>query len=166
MPRMRLAAARISCNVVIDDDSIPKNVHRVPLETLVLSLHVVANLFWIGSIVAVGLLLSAPKPDVQIRGGLARLVYRRVAAPAFAVSFVTALLRLALSPGYYFVATHFMHAKLVLALGVIALHHVLGARARRAERGESASLGSVPALTLGLAVLSAGAAWLAIAKPF
>lgn len=125
-----------------------------------------ANLFWIGSIVAVGLTLSAPKPDLAVRGGLARLIYRRIAAPAFAVSFVTALLRLALSPSYYFVATHFMHAKLVLALGVIAIHHVLGARARRAERGEAGSVGGVAGLTAGLAVLSAGAAWLAIAKPF
>ncbi|HET9929834.1 MAG TPA: CopD family protein [Polyangiaceae bacterium] len=136
------------------------------LETLVLSLHVVANLFWIGSIVAVGLLVSAPKPDLPVRGGLARLIYRRIAAPAFAVSFVTALLRLALSPSYYFVATHFMHAKILLGLGVIGLHHVLGARARRAERGEASAMGGVPALTAALAVLAAGTAWLAIAKPF
>ena len=138
----------------------------MPLETLVLSLHVVANLFWIGSIVAVGLLVAAPKPELAVRGGLARLVYRRVAVPAFAVSFVMALLRLALSPSYYFGATHFMHPKILLGLGVIGLHHVLGARARRAERGEANASAGVPAMTIALAVLAAGAAYLGIAKPF
>lgn len=125
-----------------------------------------ANLFWIGSIVAVGLLIAAPKPDLAVRGSLARLVYLRVAVPAFAVSFVTALLRLAMTPGYYFGATHFMHPKLLLGLGVIGLHHVLGARARRAERGEANAVGGVPALTITLAVLAAGAAWLGVSKPF
>ena len=151
---------------MVDDDSISKNVPRVSLETLVLSLHVVANLFWIGSIVAVGLVLSAPTPTLEVRGRLARLVYRRIAAPAFAVSFGSALVRLALSPSYYLAATHFMHAKLPLALGVIALHHILGARARRAETGETSSVGAVPLMTTLLAVLAAGAAWLALAKPF
>jgi putative membrane protein len=151
---------------MIDDESISKNVHRVSLETLVLSLHVVANLFWVGSIVAVGSILSAPTPALEVRGQLARLVYLRVAAPAFAVSFASALVRLALSPSYYLVATHFMHAKLPLALGVIALHHLLGARARRAERGETTALRPVPLMTALLAVLAAGSAWLALSKPF
>ncbi|MGC4093403.1 MAG: CopD family protein [Polyangiaceae bacterium] len=136
------------------------------LEALLLCLHVVANLFWIGSIVAVGVVLGAPTPALQARGQLARLIYRRVAAPAFALSFVSALLRLALSPSYYFVATHFMHAKLVLALGAIALHHVLGARARRAETGETSSARGALTMTALLAVLAAGAAWLALSKPF
>jgi protoporphyrinogen IX oxidase len=139
---------------------------RVSLETLLVSFHVLANLFWIGSITAVGVILGAPAPALEARGKLARAVYRRVAVPAFIVSFVSALLRLGLTPGYYFVATHFMHPKLVLALGAIALHHVLGARARRAERGETSAVNAVQLLTTGLAVLAAGAAWLALTKPF
>ena len=138
----------------------------VSLETLLVSLHVVANLFWIGAIVAVGVILGAPTPALEVRGQLARVVYRRVAVPAFIASFVSALLRLGLTPGYYFVATHFMHAKLLLALGAIALHHVLGARARRAERGETSAANAAVQLTIGLAVLAAGAAWLALTKPF
>jgi putative membrane protein len=59
-----------------------------------------------------------------------------------------------------------MHAKLPLALGVIALHHLLGARARRAERGETTALRPVPLMTALLAVLAAGSAWLALSKPF
>ena len=140
--------------------------NRVSLETLLVSLHVIANLFWIGSIVAVGVILGAPAPALDARGKLARVVYRRVAVPAFIASFLTALLRLGLTPGYYFVATHFMHAKLLLALGAIALHHVLGARARRAERGEATAASAALQLTIALAVLAAGAAWLALTKPF
>ncbi|MFZ5897544.1 MAG: hypothetical protein ACOY0T_41225 [Myxococcota bacterium] len=136
------------------------------LESLLVTLHVIANLFWIGSSVTVGFLLVLPEPGLQLRGQLARLVYRRLATPAFALSFVTALSRLALSPSYYFVATRFMHAKLLLALGAIALHHVLGARSRRAERGETSAAAGVSWMTALLAVLSAGAAWFALTKPF
>jgi len=94
-------------------------------------------------------------------------VYRSLAVPAFVTSFVAGAIRLALSPDYYFVATHFMHAKLLLALVVIALHHVIGGRAKKAAAGDTAASGrATPALELGLAVAAAGAIFLAVMKPF
>jgi putative membrane protein len=71
-----------------------------------------------------------------------------------------------MNPTLYFKATHYMHGKLPLALGVVALHHVLGARAKKMEAGEAPDAG--PALTLGLvlAVLAIGSALLVVLKPF
>jgi putative membrane protein len=138
---------------------------------ILVAIHVTANVVWIGSILAVGRLLAAAEGDAKIRGVLARRVYRSLAVPAFATSFVAGALRLALSPDYYFVATHFMHAKLLLALVVIALHHVIGGRAKKAAAaaGDAAAAAtgtSAPALELGLAVAAAGAIFLAVMKPF
>jgi putative membrane protein len=129
------------------------------------SLHVIANLFWIGAIVAVGVLLTAQSTgSVKERAGLALRVYGAVAVPAFVVSFLAGALRLAQDLPYYFKETHFMHAKLPLALGVIAIHHVLGARARRMAKGSVADAGPARTLTLVLAVCAAVAAWLALTE--
>lgn len=102
------------------------------LETLLVALHVLANLVWIGSIVSVGVLLSwadsSPNSAALIEA--ARRLYLRVATPAFVASFVFGLGRLLLSPGAY-MRLHWFHGKLAAALAVIALHHVLGARARK-----------------------------------
>jgi putative membrane protein len=136
------------------------------LELILRNLHVVANLFWIGSIVAVGVLLAADIGSEKERGALAHAVYRKIAAPAFGVSFLLGAARLAFSLNYFFVATHYMHAKLTLAVGVIAIHHVLGARARRAAKGEAGATRAAGRLTLALVVLSLATAWVALAKPF
>ena len=136
------------------------------LESWLRNLHVLCNLFWIGSIVAVGLILAAKAASAKERGELARFVYRRLAAPAFGLSFLFGLGRLALSPTFYFKLTHFMHLKLVLALGVIALHHVLGARARRAAAGDASAVEGTGRLVSGLALLVVATAWVALTKPF
>ena len=78
--------------------------------------HVSANLLWIGSIVAVGLLLAKGPGDARARGEAGRLVYRTLSVPAFALSFVLGLAVLAQDPTFYFKTTHFMHLKLTLAL--------------------------------------------------
>jgi len=136
------------------------------LESLLRNLHVLANLFWVGSIVAVGVILAAKAASPKERGELAHFVYRRVAAPAFGISFLMGLARLALSPAFYFKLTHFMHLKLTLALGVIALHHILGARARRAAKGEASAVNGAGRLVALLALLAVGTAWVALTKPF
>lgn len=131
------------------------------------TLHVLGNLFWIGAIVAVGLLLVVSGPgSAKERGGLARRVYTAVAVPAFVLSFTTGLLRLVLDLPYYFTGSHFMHAKLPLALGVIALHHVIGARAQRMSDGAIGDAGPVRVLTIVLAVGAVLSGWLALTKPF
>jgi len=136
------------------------------LESLLRSLHVVFNVFWIGSIVATGLILAAKPATATERGELVLVVYRKLASPAFGLSFLTGIARLALSFDYYFKFTHFMHLKLTLGLAVIALHHVIGARAGRAARGDAAAAAGVGRLAAILGVLAAGTAWVALTKPF
>lgn len=136
------------------------------IESLLRNLHVLANLFWVGSIVAVGVILAAKAASPKERGELAHFVYRRVAAPAFGISFLMGFARLAMSPAFYFKLTHFMHLKLTLALGVIALHHILGARARRAAKGEASAVNGAGRLVALLALLAVATAWVALTKPF
>lgn len=135
-------------------------------ESLLRNLHVLSNLFWIGGIVAVGLILAANSATPKERGQLAHFVYKRLAAPAFGFSFLFGLGRLAFSPAYYFKLTHFMHLKLTLAVAVIALHHILGARARRAAAGDAQAVEGSGRLVSVLVLLCVGTAWVALTKPF
>jgi putative membrane protein len=59
-----------------------------------------------------------------------------------------------------------MHGKLTFAVAVIALHHVIGARAKRAAAGQAAPVGNVGILGIALFVAAACAAFFAIVKPF
>ena len=113
-----------------------------------LSLHVMANLVWIGSITCVGwLVFAASKGGDQAKAAaeVAARIYRRIATPAFGVSFAFGIAALATNAGYYMHA-HWFHGKLTFALVVIALHHVLGAKAKRAA---SAAPGDVQAGSSG-----------------
>lgn len=133
---------------------------------MLIALHVVADLFWIGSIAAVALLLARGPGDARQRGASARLVYRTISVPAFVVAFAAGVIQLAQNPTLYFKQTHYMHGKLPLALGVVALHHILGARARRMEAGEAQDAGPAAALGIAAGVLATGAAVLVLLKPF
>jgi putative membrane protein len=66
----------------------------------------------------------------------------------------------------YMVATHWMHAKLTLAVVVIAIHHVIGLRAKALASGKRKDAGPVGVLALVLFLGAAGAAFFAVAKPF
>jgi protoporphyrinogen IX oxidase len=127
-------------------------------------LHVCANLLWIGSIVAVGLILRAPASPAADRGKIALSVYRGLATPAFMVSFVAGIVMLLLEPAYYFVHTHMMHAKLPLALGVVGLHHWFGARSKRMAAGTATQPSPLPVALLVAGAM--GAAVLGLLKPF
>jgi putative membrane protein len=123
---------------------------------LLVAVHVMANLVWIGSIGCVGWLLSASSGSnspaeaaTLARASLA--IYRRVANPAFMVSFLCGVGRVALNPGYYMTA-HWFHGKLTFALVVIALHHVVGAKSKRAASGEVQGGGRGGILAAGLLV--------------
>jgi len=126
-------------------------------------LHVTANLFWIGAITAVGLLILSNRVEPKVRGELAASIYQRLAAPAFVVSFLAGTARLFSDTQYYFKTTHFMHAKLLFALIVIGLHHVIGARAKKLASGEATDAGPTKAL---LGVLAACAALAALTVIF
>ena len=100
---------------------------------------------------------------VAVAGG-ARSVYRTLAAPSFGLSFIFGIALLAGDPSGYF-KQHWFHGKLTAALVVIALHHVIGGRAKRAEAGTLAGDGAARALTLVLLVAAAGAVAAVVLKP-
>jgi putative membrane protein len=137
----------------------------VPITTVLVAVHVLSNVVWIGSILSVALLvgrarLMADGPEV---GALARRVYTRLAVPAFVFSFASGVTRFVLGIAAY-AHMPWMHAKLTLALGVIALHHVIGAKARRVAGGNSAAGSGMTGLLLATLACAAGAVWLAVAK--
>jgi putative membrane protein len=127
-------------------------------------LHITGNIVWVGAILAVGLTLAGGKADPKARGAIALDIYKRLAVPAFITSFVAGVVKLGMDPGFYLKQHHWMHAKLPLALGVIALHHVIGGRARKTADGTLQEAGSVGTLTAVLALLAVGAAFFAVFK--
>jgi len=134
--------------------------------TLLVFFHVLGNLVWIGSLLAVGLVVSSTGVAATERGLLARRIYLQLALPAFLLAFSTGLARLVLDVELFLVRTHYMHAKLVFALVIIALHHVLGARARRLARGEEAPPAATNLMTLGVLLSAAAATYLVLTKAF
>jgi putative membrane protein len=126
-------------------------------------LHVSGNLVWIGAILAVGVVLTG-QGEPKARGESALAIYRRLAVPAFVVSFLCGAIRLGMDLPLYLKQHHWMHAKLPLALAVIALHHVIGARARKMAQGTVQEAGPAGMLAAVLAVAAIGAAFFAIFK--
>jgi putative membrane protein len=129
-------------------------------------LHVIANVIWIGSILAVAVVLGAHSGDAATRGKIGVDVYQKLATPAFVVSFVAGVTRLALDTQYYFVQTKFMHGKLPLALVVIGLHHVIGGRAKKMAKDAATDSGNTAILAVILLLSAAGAVFLVVTKPF
>ncbi len=127
-------------------------------------LHVSGNIVWIGSILAVAVVLVSGKGEPKVRGEIASDIYRRLAVPAFVVSFVCGAIRLGEDAKHYLKDSHWMHAKLPLALAVIALHHVIGARAKKTAAGTVQDAGSAGTLAIVLAVAAIGASFFAIFK--
>ena len=129
---------------------------------LFVALHVTANVVWIGALLSVALILSraaaAPPGGVPAAdlGQLARTVHVRLAVPAFITSFAAGVANIAQAPVAYAHLPWF-HAKLTFALVVIALHHVLGARARRVGGGDVAAArgaGVLAAVVFGCATIT------------
>lgn len=127
-------------------------------------IHVAANLVWIGSILAVVVVLQSSGADDKTRGTLALAIYRRLAVPAFSISFLGGMIRLLLDTSGYLKQHHWMHPKLTVALVVIALHHVIGGRAKKIAAGEAAPSGALTGLAAGLFLCAVGAAFFAIFK--
>jgi protoporphyrinogen IX oxidase len=109
------------------------------LANLVIVVHVMANLVWIGTIASVGWLTSAAaKSNDKSAATLARNLYLRAAVPAFLVSFLMGGTRLMMDPAYY-MHLHWFHGKLTAVIIVIALHHVIGAKAKKVAAGSMQS---------------------------
>jgi putative membrane protein len=137
------------------------------LAPILVIFHVTANVVWIGSILAVAFVLSSSaSPSLPEGGALARALYRALAVPSFVVSFVAGAARLSIDSHYYFVQTKFMHGKLFCALIVIALHHAIGGRAKKAAAGVAVDPRLTARLATALVVAAAGAIALVVLKPF
>jgi protoporphyrinogen IX oxidase len=128
--------------------------------------HVTANVVWIGAILAVAYTLTLRVGEPADRGKIAHALYLKLATPAFIVSFAAGAARLAMTPRYYFAETHWMHAKLLFAFGVIALHHMIGAHAKRMATGRRQEPGRVSALAWALLLCAALAVFFVVARPF
>lgn len=131
------------------------------LDIILKALHVTANVFWVGSIVAVALILLADAGDAKTRGALAQRVYLRAAVPGFVVSFLTGTGRLALDASVYMKQGWF-HAKLLFILIVIALHHVIGGTAKKMAKGDAEDPGKTGPLAIALAIAAGLAAFVAV----
>jgi putative membrane protein len=132
------------------------------MERALIWLHVSGNIVWIGSILAVAVAILSPGGASRAGGEMALSIYKRLAVPAFLVSFVCGAARLGLDPLLYLRTTHWMHAKLPLALAVIAIHHVIGARARKLAQGTVQDAGPTATLAVALAVCAIGAVFFTI----
>ena len=130
-----------------------------------LALHVAANVVWIGSILSAGWLTGRARlmADGAEVGRLARGIYLRFAVPGFVLSFVAGLARLLVAPGTY-MRMHWMHGKLFFVVGVIALHHIIGARTKRVAKGDTAAGKGVPIFTIALLLAAVGAVALVTMK--
>jgi putative membrane protein len=132
-------------------------------QTLLLVLHITGNLLWIGGIAGVAATLGMAGA-AGVRKPVALRIYQRVAVPGFIASLIGGGAVLFMNPALYFSQTRWMHPKLTLVLVVIALHHVLGARAKRlSDDGATKGANSMGAV---LVICAVGAAFLALAKPF
>jgi protoporphyrinogen IX oxidase len=138
------------------------------MDTLLIALHVMSNLVWIGSIASVGWLTaaSASQDDPVVGKVVAELAYRlykRAAVPAFLASFAMGIGRLFVDPAAY-MRLHWFHGKLTFALAVIALHHIIGAKARKAAAGSRQSGKSSAILVGALLVCAFGSVLFVIFK--
>ncbi len=117
-------------------------------------LHVMANLVWIGTIASVGWLTSAAtKANDKSAAILARNLYLRAAVPAFLASFLLGVTRLMMDLSYY-MHLHWFHGKLTAVIIVIALHHVIGAKAKKVAAG-SMQAGRTGGILVGALLASA-----------
>ena len=136
------------------------------MASLLIALHVAAVVVWIGSILSVAVVCTSSTGDTKLRGQLATELYKKLAVPAFLIAFLAGAARLVSDLGGYFVATKFMHPKLTLALVVIALHHVIGARAKRMATEQTKDAGNALTLAVALLACAVAASFFAVLKPF
>jgi len=133
------------------------------MDSLLVTLHVTANLLWIGSILSVGFLVAqaSRRADGKSVAEVALALYKRLAVPAFLASVIFGLGRFATSPSYY-LHLHWFHGKLTVVLAVIGLHHVIGAKARKSAAGSMQAGRNGAILSIGLFVCTLAAVVLVI----
>ncbi len=136
---------------------------------LMLTLHLFFDMLWVGSTIAMAVLLLGPSKTAKIgqeKGNAALELYQKVANPSFSGAFFLGCLLLYQRPTYYFVDTKFMHGKLLFAVIVVVLTHVLGAKAKKQSESGTENSSSIKVL---LALLLLGAfltSYFGVVKPF
>lgn len=125
-------------------------------------LHIVGNIVWIGSILAVAAAITGKNGEPKVRGELGLRIYRLLSVPSFVLSFIAGTARLLMDPKYYFVEHHWMHGKLLFAVAVIGIHHVIGGRAKKLARGTVQDAGPTATMAMVFLVSAVVAAFFAI----
>jgi protoporphyrinogen IX oxidase len=133
-----------------------------PTQIALVWLHIVGNLVWIGSILAVAATITGQAGEAKIRGELGLRIYRALSVPAFVTSFVAGTARLLMDTKYYLSEHHWMHGKLLFALIVIGIHHVIGGRAKKLARGSVQDAGPTATMAAVLLVSAIIAAFFVI----
>jgi len=129
-----------------------------------LAVHLFAVMVWIGSISAAGLMLAVEFATPEQRGQLALASYRRLSVPAFLLALCFGVVCFVTDPSGGLLRNPSMHAKLTLAVAIIAIHHWVGIRARKMARG-SFRQGLHWSVTVTLITCAAAAVWLVVVKP-
>jgi putative membrane protein len=133
-----------------------------PSQYALVWLHIVGNLVWIGSILAVAVAITGKSGDARVRGELGLRIYRTLSVPAFVLSFVAGAVRLLMDTKFYLSEHHWMHGKLLFAVAVIGIHHVIGGRAKKLARGTVQDAGPTATMALVFLVSAIIAAFFAI----
>jgi len=133
-----------------------------PSQLALVWLHIVGNIVWIGSILAVAATITGSAADPKIRGEMGLRIYRSLSVPAFVASFIAGTVRLLMDTKYYLVEHHWMHGKLMFALFVIGIHHVIGGRAKKLAQGSVQDAGPTATMAIVLLVSAVVAAFFVI----
>lgn len=133
-----------------------------PSQFALVWVHIVGNLVWIGSILAVAVAITGQTGDAKVRGELGLRIYRMLSVPAFVLSFVAGTVRLLMDTKHYLSDHHWMHGKLLFAVVVIGIHHVIGGRAKKLARGTVQDAGPTATMALVLLVSAVIAAFFVI----
>lgn len=131
------------------------------VQLVLLALHVLADLLWVGSLVSITRVITSaagePEPTRARLAAAARRIYRTVSSPWMGIATLTGLAMIGVAQGAYFRFGWF-HGKFTAALVMLGLHFALGARVKAAEASgvDERSVGAMRGLQLG--VLAAAAA--------
>lgn len=109
------------------------------LPRILVALHVLSLMLWIGSLVSITRVLSSAVGGLEAArpqlASTARRIYRVVASPWMGVAVLSGigLLAYGLTHGNNYFRQGWFHVKLTAVVVLLALHFVLGARVRHAE---------------------------------
>ncbi len=142
-----------------------RSMYWPPHAAALIAAHVFASLAWVGALLAETVILGSTRwlADPTVGGVLARRVHTRLAIPACLASLATGLVLLVPARRLW-VGTPWMGAKVGFAVALVALHLVIGARARRVADGRADDASGAWALRWLVLLASGAAVLLSIAK--